>query len=228
MKKTLVALFCVLCFGTYAQNLQVLYDFGKDRKYVTTTLEMFKPDKWGSTFYFVDFYYNYGSAKHPHSAYMEIARNLNFWNGPLSAHVEYNGGLGTFPAGDLQLAYPINNAYLLGLDYGFHNADFSRTLNLQAMYKCISGKQNSCQFTAVWGLHFLNKKLSFTGFADFWLEDTGYADGSTTSTIFLTQPQLWYNFTEHLSAGSEVEIANNFAATEGFIVRPRLAAKWNF
>ena len=32
-----------------AQNLQVHYDFGKDRKQITTTLEMFKPDKYGST-----------------------------------------------------------------------------------------------------------------------------------------------------------------------------------
>ena len=34
-------------------NAQVLYDFGTDRKYVTLTLEMFKQDKWGSTYFFV-------------------------------------------------------------------------------------------------------------------------------------------------------------------------------
>ena len=32
-------------------NAQVLYDFGTDRKYVTLTLEMFKQDKWGSTYF---------------------------------------------------------------------------------------------------------------------------------------------------------------------------------
>ena len=31
-------------------NAQILYDFGSDRKFVTLTLEMFKQDKWGSTY----------------------------------------------------------------------------------------------------------------------------------------------------------------------------------
>lgn len=229
MKKTLIVIFVLLAsLSSRAQNLQVLYDFADDRKYVTTTLEMFKPDKWGSTFYFVDFYYDYGSQKHPSSAYMEIARNLNFWKGPLNLHVEYNGGLGTYPSPSNENpnrteGYPINNAWLGGVDYGFHNADFSKTLNLQAMYKHIVGVQESAQFTGVWGLHFLKRKLSFTGFADLWWEDN--AGGST---IFVAQPQLWYNFSSNLSAGSEVEVANNFAGTEGFKVRPRLAVKWNF
>lgn len=34
-------------------NLQVFYDFGKDRGHVTTTIEGFYPDSWGNTFFFV-------------------------------------------------------------------------------------------------------------------------------------------------------------------------------
>lgn len=225
MFKKLALLFCILPTFAMAQNLQVLYDFGKDHNYTTTTLEMFKPDKWGSSFYFVDFYYDMGPDKHPSGAYMEIARSISFWKGPITAHIEYNGGLGSYPFNGNQYAFPINNAWLLGADYNMHNADFTKTLTLQGMFKHIVGKQESAQLTAVWGLHFLNRKVSFTGFADFWLEDNA---AKTTSTVFLTQPQLWYNFTEHLSAGTEIEIANNFAETEGLIVRPRLAAKWNF
>ena len=214
-----------------AQNLQVHYDFGKDRNYVTTTLEMFKPDKWGNTFFFVDFDYNMNKENHPSLAYMEIARVLKFWNGPIGLHVEYNGGLGTFPNATAftgQAGFPINNAYLVGLDYGFHNADFSKTLNLKALYKHIAGKQESAQITAVWGLHFLKRKISFTGFADLWAEKNTFNTDGTTHPVFITEPQLWYNFTEHLSAGSEVEIASNFGGVEGFKVCPTLAVKWNF
>jgi hypothetical protein len=228
MKKYTILLFLVFSMSIMSQNLQVLYDFGKDRNYVTTTLEMFKPDKWGSTFYFVDFYYDFGPEKHPSGAYMEIARSLQFLKGPLSAHLEYNGGLGSYPEGANQFAYPINNAWLVGVDYNMNNADFSKTLTIQTLFKHIVGKQESAQFTAVWELHYLKRKISFTGFADFWLENNSNSDGSVTSTVFITQPQLWYNFTEHFSAGTEVELANNFAATAGFIVRPRLAVKWNF
>ena len=99
MRKAIFALMLLVAMSAQAQtNLQFHYDFGKNRNYVTTTLEMFKPDKWGNTFFFVDFDYNMGEKNHPSSAYMEIARCLKFWNGPLSLHVEYNGGFGTFNA----------------------------------------------------------------------------------------------------------------------------------
>lgn len=45
-----------------AQNLQLHYDFGQDRKFFTSTLEMFKPDTLGSTFWFVDFDFNFPGA----------------------------------------------------------------------------------------------------------------------------------------------------------------------
>ena len=56
----LLAVFC-----GKAQNVQLHYDFGgalydKDldgRPALTSTVEMFKPDKWGSTYFFVDMDY---------------------------------------------------------------------------------------------------------------------------------------------------------------------------
>jgi len=52
-----MAFFC----GSQAQNVQFHYDLGhnlskdlSNRPAVTTTVEMFKPDKWGSTFLFTD------------------------------------------------------------------------------------------------------------------------------------------------------------------------------
>jgi len=78
--------------------------------------------------------------------------------------------------------------------------------------------------------------MSFTGFADFWLEDNmNYNNGKgesitpeMTKTVFITEPQLWYNFSENFSAGTEVEVASNFGAVKGFKVCPTLALKWNF
>jgi len=230
MKKLLTGLFLFAAIASQAQtNLQVHYDLGKNRNYVTTTLEMFKPDKWGNTFFFVDYNYNYGEDKSPSETYFEIARCINVWGGPLSAQIEYNGGLGGGPINNvLSYSYPINNCWLGGVDYFMHSADFSKTLNLKLLYKQIMGKQASAQFTTVWGIQMLNKKVSFTGFADIWLEDNTNSNGSQTSTVFITEPQLWYNFSENLSAGTEVEIASNFAGKEGFQVNPTIGVKWNF
>jgi len=233
MKKLLTGLFLLASLCLQAQtNLQVHYDFGQNRKYVTTTLEMFKPDKWGNTFFFVDYDFNYGNDKHPSMSYMEIARCINTWGGPVSLQIEYNGGLGGSPGIGSDFngsSFAINNAWLLGVDYGFHNADYSKTLNLKALYKHIVGKQESAQFTAVWGLHFMDRKISFTGFADIWLEKNtfNYTDNKT-NPVFISEPQLWYNFNQNLSAGSEVELSTNFGGNQGFMVNPTLALKWNF
>ncbi|HYX09999.1 MAG TPA: DUF5020 family protein, partial [Bacteroidales bacterium] len=54
MKKILiVCLLGLFYLVAGAQNIQLHYDFGKDRKYLTSTVEMFKPDQWGSTFFFI-------------------------------------------------------------------------------------------------------------------------------------------------------------------------------
>jgi hypothetical protein len=229
MKKTLIGLLLFSSGAVLAQtDLQVHYDFNENRQYVTTTLEMFKPDKWGNTFFFVDFDFNGGEKNHPSLAYMEIARCLKFLDGPFSAHFEYNGGLYTYPLAGIDLYAPINNCFLVGVDYGLANADFSKTLNLKALFKNIQGKNNSPQFTAVWGLHFLNKRVSFTGFADLWWEKNTFSNDDKINPVFISEPQLWYNFTEHLSVGSEWEFATNFGGYEGLTVCPTLGVKWNF
>ena len=58
MKKTFLFVLLMCCFAgvAKAQNIQLHYDLGRamynsleDRPWVTTTVEMFKADKWGST-----------------------------------------------------------------------------------------------------------------------------------------------------------------------------------
>lgn len=226
MKK--IGLFVVLFAGLVsmrAQNLQLHYDMGKDRGYMTSTLEMFKPDKWGSTFFFVDFDYNVGDVEGVSLAYMEIARGLKFWDNPFEIHVEYNGGFGQYAPGG---SYQINDAWLFGGNYTWNNADYSRIFTLQGMYKYIRGfEEASFQITGVWAIHMANRKLTFSGFADFWKESIPFADGET-DFVFLSEPQLWYNATEHLSLGGEIEIASNFAGHKGFKACPTLGVKWNF
>lgn len=233
MRKVIFALFVFVATVSQAQNLQVMYDFGNGRQNVTSTLEMFKPDKWGNTFFFVDMEFNGGAEKQPSLAYMEIARCLKFWDGPLSAHVEYNGGLLLSGAA----GFPINNAYLAGVDYAWHDKNFSKFLNLKVLYKNIQGKNPaSFQITGVWNLNFLKDKLTVSGFADFWREDNmnfTNAHGNViiptnTKFVFLTEPQIWYNVNKNLSLGGEIEVASNFGAVDGFKVCPALGAKWNF
>jgi len=249
MKKIVAfAGFSLLAVGAFAQtNLQVFYDFGEDRKMVTSTLEMFKADDWGSTFFFVDYSYlnqDYRNEKdalgvkiHPdtygaYDSYFEIARAINFWQdsslGALSAHIEFNAGVG----------YGFRN-WLFGAEYFLHNDDFSNTFTFELMYKTFKGSESHLplQFTFVWGMNnlFGVEGLKFSGFADIWGEDGPYADKdkSESSLTFISEPQLWYNVgslfgCENLNAGCEVELSNNFAGNAGFMCNPCIGLKWDF
>ena len=75
--------------GLRSQNLQLHFDprhtlSGNDAapvNYLTATFEMFKPDKWGSTFMFVDFDFNYNT-RNIGLVYGEIARDFKIKNFP--------------------------------------------------------------------------------------------------------------------------------------------------
>ena len=228
MKKLLLAAaLTVAGLGAFAQNVQLHYDFTRSdknsRTVLTSTVEMFKPDKWGSTFFFVDMNYGESDVKGVSLSYWEIARSLKFWDGPFAAHVEYNAGQGIFNMGNTYGGFNINPAWLFGVDYSWNNANFTRGLTLQAMYKSIKDyDKGSFQLTAVWYMHMLNNKLTFSGFADWWKQETAGGD-----FIFLAEPQIWYNVTKNFSVGGEIELSKNFVSSD-FEVYPTAAIKWNF
>ncbi len=235
MNKTTRLIISILLFISFnhsasGQNLQIHYDFG--RQSATTTVEMFRADNYGSTFFFIDLDYSPKVS----GAYWEISRELCFWNESrmawLSAHIEYNGGLD-----NLNGSY--NNAWLAGLTWSGHSDDWSKTWSLSAMYKAIPGtidalgkrQVHNFQITGVWNLDFFNHWLSFNGFADFWREMRPWQG---TEFIFMAEPQLWVNLRNikgwekvNLSIGTEVELSANFVG-KGFHAMPTIGAKWTF
>ncbi|MDX1283553.1 MAG: DUF5020 family protein [Draconibacterium sp.] len=218
-----------------AQNIQAHYDFGKDRNFVTTTVEMFKPDKYGSTFFFVDMDYSSESRDVDNGislAYWEIARAFKWEeNQKIMPRVEYNGGVFKLNGEDAPWI-AIENCWLAGIERTWASADFSKILTLQANYKNIKDKDNaSFQLTAVWVVQMAKGKLTFAGFADYWKEEMGWdfnvqgIPQTITDYRFLAEPQLWYNVSKNFSFGTEIELSNNFEADD-FRVMPTLAVKW--
>jgi hypothetical protein len=226
MKKlVLILLVCLFGVSAMAQNVQTHYDLGKGREYLTTTVEMFRPDKFGSTFFFIDMDYGSAGVEGVSLAYWEIARAITLFKSPIAAHLEYNGGFGQYMPGG---AYQINDAYLGGLEYSVNAKDFSRGFTIQTLFKSIRGKNEaSFQLTGVWYMNLLKNKVTFSGFADFWKEDNVFGT-ETTDFVFLAEPQLWYNFCKNFSAGGEVEVSSNFAGNKGFMVNPTVAMKYTF
>ena len=239
MKKFFLTAFVMvsMAFSLSAQNVQFHYDLGSAlydkldaRPKVTTTVEMFRPDKWGNTFFFVDMDYAHDGVQ---SAYWEISREFNLGQNGFAAHIEYDGGLSN--------KFSYNNSYLVGPAFNGHSADFSKTYSIQLMYKYLQGDghkdaHNSWQLTGVWGIDFAGGVCRFDGFADLWYDKT-----VSGNLIFLSEPQFWVNFNKikgfdkdfNLSLGTEVELSSNFVynsdgANNKFYAIPTIAAKWTF
>ena len=239
MKKTLLsALLFIACLPMFAQlNVQMHYDFGKtiygdelsNRPLFTATVENFKADKWGTTFFFIDLDFGDNTMK---SVYGEIAREFKLGKTPFAAHVEYNGGLSGFGS--------YNDAYLAGAAWNWANKDFSKTFSLQLLYKHLanqpSSNKQSWQVTTVWGIHFAKGLCSFSGFADLWHDNS-----VTGNLIFCSEPEFWFHLNAlesvdddfKLSVGAEVELTKNMVwPTDGlndnFYAIPAVGVKWTF
>lgn len=228
-----------------AQNIQLHYDLGHSlnsdlsaRPSVTTTVEMFRPDSWGNTYFFVDIdYFHDGVA----GAYWEVSREVNVSrNKQWAVHAEYNGGVASSQLNDVSTRF--QHAALVGAAWNWANSDFLKTFSLQALYKYHFKGQNtwnrpfsSFQATAVWGLTTPNRRVTFSGFVDCWYDQS--VDGNW---IVASEPQLWLNLNSYkgmerlnLSVGTEVEVSNNFVfdkygRNNRFHAIPTLAAKWTF
>ncbi|MDR1584827.1 MAG: DUF5020 family protein [Prevotellaceae bacterium] len=225
-----VALFLVSGISM-AQNLQLHYDprsslYGDNvspENYLTATYEMFQPDNWGSTFMFVDLDFNLDNGNIG-MAYAEIARAFKIGDFPLMPHIEYNGGLGN--------GFSIPNAYLAGAACPFQLGDFFMGAYVAYKLNAFEKASHDVQWTVTWNADFLNDKLSLAGFLDIWSENKDQLESTSgKKLIFLSEPQIWYNFTPNIALGSEVKLSYNFvnALVESKLyVIPTLAAKWNF
>lgn len=223
-----LALFCAIG-AVQAQNLQLHFDprnslYGDEvgsKNYLTATFEMFKPDKWGSTFMFVDFDFNGGDKRWIGMVYGEISRTFTIKNFPLMPHIEYNGGLGS--------GFSIPSAYLAGFQYPFQLGNFFMGTYVAYKLNAFEKSSHDLQWTVTWNATLADGKLSLGGFADVWSANKNPITGEGGKrVIFLSEPQIWYNFTPNFSIGSEIELSYNFARYEKFTAIPTIATKWNF
>lgn len=226
MKGTLLILSLIMAPAALnAQNLQLHYDFGKARNgkdrapgFFTSTVEMLHPDRYGSTFFFIDLDYN--GYRGVSRGYTEIARNTGFAGFPLQARLEYNGGV---LLSDTTRGLSIPNAWLIGINYPIKLK--SGKLGTYLVYKHIAGTLNGpdFQWTLNWNYTLLNGKITFNGFFDLWSADK---TGEGKKLVVLSEPQIWFNIQSYLAIGSEFELSRNFYSwMDGFCIFPTAAIK---
>lgn len=236
MKRFITLFFVSIPMLIGAQNLQMQYDFSEDRKFITTTLEMFKPDTLGSTFWFVDFDFNLpGSPRSMSSAYWEISRDFYIPGlrkhpafDQLTFHLEYNDGFAAYKVAEDTLgAYSYNSIFLTGFSHPVKIGQV--VLTTQWLCRIARGMDApDFQFTVVWFQPLLRGKVLMTGFADLWSQDKIF-DPENKELVFMAEPQLWYLITPKIALGGELEIGKNFPfGPNEWEFRPALGFRWEF
>jgi len=236
MKRFVLVLLCISPLAIQAQNVQLHYDFGTNRKFWTATFEMFKPDTLGSTFWFADLDFDFpGQPRSMSAAYLEISREFYLpwlkksptWH-ELAFHLEYNDGFAAFEdSSAIMGAASFNSVFLTGFCYPVTLGGV--TISTQALLRLPRGmNQPDFQLTLVWFQSLFRNKLLFTGFVDLWSQDKPTAPGNK-ELVFQTEPQLWYLLNSHIGIGGEAEISRNFPyGPNPWQICPTLAIRWEF
>jgi hypothetical protein len=240
MKPILLFSFLLASLSLYAQNLQLHYDFGKDRKYLTATLEMFKPDTLGSTFWFVDFDFNSNfefndEFRSISAAYGEISREFYIPGikkvkglEQLAFHIEYNDGFGAGrDTANNMTAFTFNSVFLAGFSYPVR---IGKTIfSTMLLCRLPRGMNNpDFQFTTTWFQPLWKNRILLTGFIDVWSQDK--ADNREEKEIvFQSEPQIWFMITPKIALGGEFEIDKNFPyGPRQWELFPTLGFRWEF
>ncbi len=228
MRKTFTA-FLMLLFTTslLSQNIQLHYDFRhsldkecpSEFNFLMATIEMYHPDKYGNTFFFVDFDFS-GKNGNLSCIYAEVSREFQIGNFPVLPHIEYNGGIGF----DVSIA----NAYLAGAAFPFELGKFYFNTYLAYKYNNFDKPSNDAQFTIVWDGKILKDKLTICGVFDLWSENKQGKGEAGKKVILYGEPQFWYNFNKHFSVGTELRTSWDFYWwTSDFKVYPTLGVKYH-
>jgi len=161
--------------------------------------------------------------------YMQVSQSFRCWQPKIFLDVQYSGGLGiTEPK---EYSYYINNTLSLGLSYPFKwkNAYLTSQLN----FKYVPYKKSSSDFlyTLYWWQGLFNYKAEFSGDFSTWTENKNHGDEITKtlhgkSFSFFAEPQFWYNFSNHFSIGTKVNMYYHVNTTKDiFQVYPTVGVK---
>lgn len=224
MKRLLMSIL-ILTTGLHAQNLQIHYDFRQDeqplldRGYTTATLEMFQPDRYGATFWFVDMDFD-GPNSQMSLAYWEIARYLSLGESSrFSLTVQFNDGLASYGG--------INQVWLGGVSYDLTVGNWN--IPLDFLYRHVTGGEGpNLQLTAVWNRTVWHDRLQLAGYIDLYTQDPLVNRDSRNELAIQAEPQVWTKLSAEIWIGGELEISRYFLPVEGWQLYPTLGLKWDF
>jgi len=230
---------------TFAQNLQLHYDFRhsvdpkhNSQNFPALYFEYLKT--LDSTSFFIKpgtFFLKVetdmqGDQDNIGKAYIQTSQSFRFWKPKIYLNLQYSGGLGvTNPA---QYSYYINNSISLGPNYlwNWHGAYFNIALSYD--YNMLKKPSHDMLLSFYWWKGLWNYKMEFAGDFELYTLNKNHGDDFTKglkgkTVSFFGEPQVWFKIKGNFSLGSKFIMYYHVITPDNlFEVYPTVAARIKF
>lgn len=151
---------------------------------------------------------------------------------PLLLHLGYSGGLGVF--NDAAGGYYVQNAYAVGLEYGFQVAGAYCDAYAALRYTDVA-KPGYDPTISLWaGKYFLGYRLLFANSIEAWTASYDPGNGSATQrsgkiASWEVESEVWYKVARDLSVGTYIRTTRNvYALSNRWVVYPSVGVRYAF
>jgi hypothetical protein len=168
--------------------------------------------------------------------YTELSQSLKLGNAalggkPLFVHLGYSGGLGSFNDG--QGSFYIQNAFQLGLEYGFQVQGAFCNVYAALRYTTFQKPSYDPMISLYAGRYFFNYKLLIANSLEAWT--TSRDQGPATENVpgkyasWELETEAWYKVGRRLSIGTYVRTTRNvYSTNDRWTLYPSFGARYSF
>lgn len=247
MKFLFAALLFFMCAVSYAQTLQLHYDFRhtvnpqlNPKNFLTLYFEYFKDQdagrsdsgrpiiKMGSLLLktqadFLGLRNNIGKF------YMQVSQSFRCWRPKIYVNLQYSGGLGiTEPK---EYSYYIQNTYSIGAAYPFKWKATYMSAVLSYKYLPLKKPSHDLMYTLYWWRGLWQYKGEWSGDFSVWTQNKNTGSVLTKELhgkqcCFFAEPQFWYKVYKNVALGTKCNMFYHINTTKNvFEVYPTLAVR---
>lgn len=236
MRLYMVCLFLFFFDVAYSQNIQFHYDFRKTiqpelnrKNFPSLSFEYFTDKDSSGSFLFkmqTDFT---GDKNNIGQLFMQVSKNLRFWQPKIYCTLNYSGGLGVAPP---TYGYYISNSFAVGVSYPFQWKGAWLSASLLYRYNVFAIASHDAQLTLYLGRGFFNYKLLIAGSLVAWTENRNHGNSLTQDEqgkkiAFFGDPQMWLKVKNNFSIGSRINLFYHVISNQNLVqVYPTLGVKY--
>jgi hypothetical protein len=238
MKGFILFLSLLLCCNVKGQNLQLHYDFRHSIdpglytiNFPSMSFEYFNEnDSTGSFLFKMQTDFN-GENNNPGQTFLQVTKNLRYWEPRVFLALTYSGGLGVSPPSS---GFYIANSYGVGVAYPVLWKTALIHAQLGYRYNAFTKASHDLQVTLYFWIGFVNYRLQVSGSIVSWTQNRNLGTAQTQNLTgkkfaFFGDPQIWLKLGRKISIGTRLSLFFHVLTDENSLqLYPTIGLKQDF